>query len=173
MGRKQLGVRAEFRRRVRKTSTCHWWLGAKDTSGDITYGRFNFRGWRVRAHRAAWEFAHGEPPPSDMFVCHTCDNGLCVNPKHLFLGTHQDNMDDMVSKGRAKGNKGEANGFSKLTEKEVVEMRELYRTQEWRMPDLAKRYSISLCLTHMVIRGKRWAHVPGAVPSTIKHKDAH
>lgn len=53
------------------------------------------------AHRIAWMIVHGGVPEK-MFVLHKCDNRLCCNPDHLFLGTHQDNMDDMVSKGRSK-----------------------------------------------------------------------
>jgi hypothetical protein len=58
-----------------------------------------FRGKLWRAHRAAWVEAHGDIPEG-MFVLHQCDNRACVNVAHLFLGTHQDNMDDRESKGR-------------------------------------------------------------------------
>ena len=64
---------------------------------------------KVKAHRWAFQFAIGGVIlPSEIFVCHKCDNPKCVCPTHLFPGTHQDNMDDMVAKGRSAVSKGNA-----------------------------------------------------------------
>ncbi len=73
---------------------CWLWAGAVD---DMGRGAFN--GKTRKAHRAAWEFSHGSIP-AGLCVCHRCDVPLCCNPAHLFLGTHQENMDDMGRKGR-------------------------------------------------------------------------
>lgn len=72
---------------------CWAWTGCADSTG-----RGNFQG--RAAPRAAYWFLKGIEPPSDMYVCHTCDNPNCVNPDHLFLGTQKDNILDMISKGR-------------------------------------------------------------------------
>jgi HNH endonuclease len=78
-------------------SGCWLWLGNL-TRGN--YGRFRFHTKEVRASRASYEFFKGNIP-ADLLVRHRCDNSYCVNPDHLEIGTHQDNYDDMVRRGRA------------------------------------------------------------------------
>lgn len=74
---------------------CWPWIGATNNRG---YGQFWYGGGQRLSHRIAWLLLRG--PVGDLFVLHRCDNPICVNPAHLFLGTHQDNMQDMVTKGR-------------------------------------------------------------------------
>ncbi len=74
---------------------CWGWSGTTNKG----YGRINVGGNMVLAHRVAWELTSGLIPPG-MCVLHSCDNPPCVNPNHLFLGTHADNMRDMRAKGR-------------------------------------------------------------------------
>lgn len=86
-----------FWERVSRSSRCWIWTGAHDRAG---YGWMRIDGIIIGAHRIAWELAYG-PIPDGLLVCHHCDNPTCVRPSHLFLGDHQDNYDDMVTKGRA------------------------------------------------------------------------
>ena len=83
---------------------CWEWQGRIDRYG---YGQVRVRGKTGKAHREAYRAFHGDP--GKLLVLHTCDNRKCCNPKHLFLGTHKDNMADMVKKGRHARHKQKKN----------------------------------------------------------------
>ena len=93
-------ILARFLSKVNKTDTCWLWTAALDKHG---YGAFKMAAHRsnawFRAHRAAWLLFCGKLDPG-LSVCHSCDTPRCVRPDHLFIGTHADNMADMVAKGR-------------------------------------------------------------------------
>lgn len=89
---------------------CWLWIGSILKSG---YGSLSINGKTCRAHTVAFELAKG-PVPAGFEVCHTCDTPRCVNPAHLFAGTHAQNMRDMKVKGRVKATRGEQHYHSKL-----------------------------------------------------------
>jgi len=97
----------DFWARVTKGRDCWLWSGGVKTSG---YGNARFCGRMWIASRLAWVLANAEYIPPGMCVLHSCDTPLCCNPKHLSLGTHRDNMRDMVSRGRGVPNAGESHG---------------------------------------------------------------
>ncbi|QQD21197.1 hypothetical protein GJQ54_05145 [Oceanospirillaceae bacterium ASx5O] len=109
----QMTVTERFFERVEKSSEggCWVWVGSKRGSPRIKYGSFWNGKKHVAAHRFSWEMVNGEIPEGGdvrgMCVCHHCDNPLCVNPAHLFLGTHKDNMQDKVRKQRGTGSKAQ------------------------------------------------------------------
>lgn len=80
---------------------CWLWL-VRGSEPSSTYGTFRWKGKRSSAHRVSYELAYGVPP-GDLDVCHRCDNPPCVNPAHLFLGSHRENMRDAGTKGRVGG----------------------------------------------------------------------
>ena len=105
---------------------CWIWLASKAQSGKVkAYGHFNYKGKSVRAHRAAWLIYKGEIPEG-MQILHTCDIGICVNPDHLRLGTHAENMREMVERGRHNNGSAARKGYghwnSLFTEQEHTEM---------------------------------------------------
>lgn len=117
----------KFFEKVYKTSEkgCWLWLGSKFSQG--RYGHLKRKGRQWGAHRYSF-FMHYRIDPADLYVCHHCDNGLCVNPSHLFLGTAKDNYLDMKNKNRCRNFshediRGEKNPNAKLDEKTVKEIR--------------------------------------------------
>ena len=108
------------------------------------------------AHRVSWMAENGDIPEG-LFVCHKCDNPACVRPSHLFLGTHDDNMADMKSKGRA--HLGEAHGIAKMTNSKVVELRTKYASGGTTQKALAKEYGIHEMTVNSIVRRKTWKHI--------------
>jgi hypothetical protein len=155
---------------IGRDDECWEWAGAK--AGGTGYGSFSVDGKNQRgAHRVAYEWEYG-PILDKRCVCHHCDNRLCCNPAHLFLGTHKDNMQDAARKGRLvqtwQGKfpervcRGSALPASKLTESDVIQMRELHRKGAATYSDLARQYGVAPNTVWQAvnINGKHWKHVP-------------
>lgn len=136
---------------------CWLWLAAPQKDG---YGAFHLDDQKVAAHRIAWMIKHPRVSAEGMCVCHTCDVRSCVNPAHLFLGTHQENVADRHAKGRSSPPKGSANGQSKLDERTVREMRIIYARGGISQCELGKRYGITQSVTHALLHRRTWKHVP-------------
>jgi len=135
-------------------SGCWLWMGMLKDTG---YGHFCFKQKTVRAHRASWEIYNGAIPDG-LHVLHRCDNRSCVNPEHLFLGTHQDNMRDCHEKGRAIGPQGEAAHLAKLTTDDVLAIRAMPYDRRT-LSTLSRQYGVSTQTIHKIIKRKTWKHV--------------
>lgn len=133
---------------------CWNWTASVNNKG---YGKFGWggrgKGWRG-AHRVAWFLTHGEWPPKGIFVCHRCDNRLCVNPNHLFLGTLADNLGDMARKGRAS--RGENRPASIFTEEDVRSLRRRYAAGGESYWSLAKEYGTYPATVRNAVLGITW-----------------
>lgn len=153
-------VHERFWSKVEKTDSCWLWKAGKDWDG---YGIHHMpRGSGFprsnRAHRFSWELAHGRSPGKAL-VCHTCDNPACVNPAHLFLGTAKENFHDCLSKGRYSP-KGSGNAAAKLTEEDVVRIRNLFASGGWSQQGIADIFGVKQTAISNIVHRRTWAHVP-------------
>lgn len=116
-------------------------------------------------HRLSWIVENGEISAGTE-VCHTCDNPLCNNIKHLFVGTHTDNMRDMAAKGRIgaythpeKVARGERSGCVKLTEADVLAIRRIYASGSKTQRPLAAQFKVSQGTIWQVVSRTTWTHI--------------
>jgi hypothetical protein len=137
-------------------SGCWLWVGTRDP-GNYGVSCHNYK--LYKAHRLFWTFRNG-PIPEKMHVLHKCDTPPCVNPDHLWLGTHQDNITDMMLKGRQGVNRGTKNGNAKLTEADVQQIRERYAQGGIRQVDLGKQFNVTQVIVSEIVLRKIWRHVP-------------
>jgi hypothetical protein len=152
-----------FWQRMKHTESGCWeWTGARAPKG---YGAIRIRGKTHRTHRVAYELTYG-PIPVDRIVCHRCDNPPCCNPEHLYLGTYADNAADCVSKGRYTPHtrKGESNHLSKLTERDVMDIRTLYARGGISYSELAQQYGVAKTAIGAIIRRETWPDVSEVRP---------
>ncbi len=141
---------------------CWFWIGARKTPKG--YGAFWYDNKNRSAHQFAWEHKNGRIPDG-LQVLHKCDNTMCVNPNHLFLGTNADNVADKVAKGRqSKGDhrktihRGSSHGNAKLDESDVLEIRRYY-TAGFKGIYIAKQFNITGAAVSAIVKRKLWKHV--------------
>jgi hypothetical protein len=111
----------------------------------------------VFAHRMSWTIHRGDIPDG-LFVLHKCDNPICVNPDHLFLGNAQDNMTDKVRKGRQSRQRGTENPMAALDDAKVKIIRSLYR-RGVSQPVIALQFGVAQTTVSGIVRKKQWRHV--------------
>lgn len=143
----------KFNRRVKKSDSGCWiWTGGRHhTRG---YGVLRVETRFVLAHRVAYYLRTGVDP-GEKCVLHSCDNRLCVNPAHLRLGDHRENMYDCFKKGRFT--KGEASQTAKLTEGAVRLIRQF--AGKISVSEMAETFKVSTTTIYAVINGRTWRHV--------------
>lgn len=174
-----------FNSKIKKTKSCWLWEGAYHYNG---YGCIKINNKTLRVNRLSWFLKNGKIP-KNRYVLHKCDNPKCVNPKHLFLGTAQDNIDDCIKKGRfrvASGKnhgtkthperiatgerhgskthpekwvKGEKISWAKLNDDLVRKIRKEYIPGVFGTERLAKKYGVSQRAIYCLVTRQTWKHV--------------
>lgn len=195
VGRPRVPLVQRFWSNVRKTDSCWFWTGSTNKWGYGKTTESGARGKTVSAHRVSW-LLHNGPIPDGLWVLHKCDEHYapgdisyrrCVNPAHLYLGTHRDNTQDTVRTGRIasgerNGNilhpdrrprgdahparrhpecwaRGERQGSAKLTAAQVLAIRERAASQSVTFCALAAEYRVSASTIRRIVRRISWAHI--------------
>jgi hypothetical protein len=185
-----LPIAERFWSKVDKSDNGCWeWLGSRFNG---RYGQFSFvrrvEGVKTSllSHRVAWTLTYGPIPPNT-FVCHHCDNPICVRPDHLFLGSAKDNTQDAVEKGRvAHGTRhwsrtqperfaetrapflasrvhyrGEQHGRARLNWNQVREIRQRYAAGDETYASLGREFGVSDANVRAIVKGWTWKELSG------------
>jgi hypothetical protein len=151
--------RLNARINIDETTGCWNWTSTKNRSG---YGVIHIKKTHL-AHRLSYQEYHPlttDISNIDLFVCHKCiGNTGCINPDHLYLGTPQDNTDDIREQGRSPDAKGEKNNRSFLTEKDVLEIRELYSAGGYSSRKIGDMYGVTKQNIFHIVKQKSWKHI--------------
>jgi len=174
----KVAEKKRFYAKIDTTGTCWEWHGSMAPNG---YGQFyREKGKSRQAHRIAWEYENGEIPQG-LYVCHKCDNRKCCRPDHLFLGTHSDNMRDMVSKNRhntvpgcfamlkVRNCSGSRNPQAKLSEEDAELIKSIPKVYG-RGAKVARHFGVHEEIVSGIWRGKRWKHIKPSQDSIQKAK---
>jgi hypothetical protein len=153
---------------LENNDNCWNWIASIDSPG---YGSFKINGKKVNSHRMAYFLTFGEIP-EELCVCHKCDNKLCCNPHHLWLGTRHENNTDMKSKGRcATGDRsgarihpesvlrGDMRPNRKLSEFQVKNILNLYFNGKVSAIHIAEQYNVSRSAIFKVVSGVSWNYL--------------
>jgi hypothetical protein len=155
---------------IRGEDECWTWKQALTDHPTHRYGRTNWNGRNDRAHRVAYKLTHNlQSLPTEVHICHTCDNTVCCNPKHLFKGDALANTRDRQAKGRiidrygAKNNmfgrKGERSPASKLTDDNVRSIRQMYEQTDMSLRAVGQHFNVSASCVEEIVNRKAWQHL--------------
>lgn len=143
---------------VDENTKCWNWTGSIKSDG---YGGFRMNGTVMRSHRSSWVLFKNIPLPQYTFskdaiiIRHKCNNRSCVNPEHLELGTYEQNMQDRKLAGRTAY--GENHGKSKLTEKQVIEIKNLLNINS--ISEISKMFNVSYSCIKAIKTGSSWSWI--------------
>ncbi len=154
-------LKKSFEKHVIRKEGCWGW------NGSIARGGYPVMSCRPsigpdRGHRASWVIHKGKIPEG-LFVCHHCDNPICTNPDHLWLGTQKQNNDDKISKCRQSKippphKRGKENGASKLSDEQVIEIKKLLKEGKSTYL-IGPIFGVSKTTILRIKKGTHWKHV--------------
>lgn len=147
-------LKESFENKVIKQDGCWGFKGKTRTDG---YAGIEYKGKNLLIHRASW-LIHNGSLPQNLCVLHKCDNRICSNPNHLFLGTQEDNIRDMVLKKRNSAPIGEKVSISKLKSEQVMQIKKLL-AQKMTIKKIAQLFNISFITISDIKRNKTWRHI--------------
>lgn len=145
---------------------CWNWTGATTRKKGEGYGRIRTRDGLKLSHRVSYEIHEG-PIPEGKLVLHHCDNGLCNNPAHLYIGDYSDNMRDRERRGRSNASKLSREFSAKLSDDEVRAIRDDSRYAS----EIAKAYGITRWAVWNVQSGRTWRHIDPEVAAAARSED--
>ena len=134
---------------------CWPWKGKPNKKSG--YGNIKYYGRWTSAHRIAYLLSNGEIPKG-LNVLHHCDNRICCNPLHLFAGTHKDNIQDALKKGRLNPPKGENQPTHKLSENDVHTIRKLIKDGQTQR-SIAADFGVSHSTIYAINQHRSWKHI--------------
>lgn len=140
--------------KVLSNNECWPWQGANRAG----YGTLKYQGKWWRSNRLAYFLTHNETPE---YVCHTCDNPQCCNPKHLFAGNPKTNTEDMISKKRHAHGARVPNAV--LNDETVLKLRKEYKENYVTIKSLSRKYNLSPTVIAHALNGKTWKHLPNKI----------
>lgn len=146
----------KFWERINKTKSCWIWIGAKNSGG---YGILRVNNFQMRAHRFSYQAFFGRISDK-ICVLHKCDNKICVNPEHLFLGTRIDNNKDRDMKNRTVIVYGSKNGKAKLNEIKVRDIKNTLKYYNFKsFAEIGIKYNVKWQTIQAIAKGKTWKRV--------------
>lgn len=122
------------------------------------YGNIGIKGKTRTISRVIYEMFVNDIP-KELFVCHCCDNTKCINPDHLYLGTQKQNMKDITERDRWPNRKGSFSTVSKLTEKDVLEIRRKYVPWKYSCKKLSDEFGVDFTNIWQIVKRKTWTHI--------------
>lgn len=146
-------IKKHYEKYVIKQDGCWDWKGIIEWTG---YAKLGIRP-PIKAHRASW-LIHKGKIPKGLLILHTCDNRKCTNPNHLWLGTHSDNTQDMIKKGRINRPKGSELKASKINEEDAKNIKILLKNG-LTCSEIGRQYKVSRKIIFRIKNGETWKHI--------------